>query len=335
MDDYCKNHTALSYCERVNMKVPPTFCLLCRGNWERYYKENPEKLRPLLRKPVEDDGETTSVLISIIEQDLQYIEKTIEDIKKNALGKLEIIVFCDGFLHKEKCRNKIYSLVNETNVILGGNYIGGQRYAMNEMAKIAKGKFLFKIDGHCRMSPDWDARMKASCKNETIVTAVFDHLDENFEPEGRDSAFVRLDKHAQTHFLRPWKPLRKREIEEETMAFTGCAWMIRKDYYNKLGGCHEPYGKHGALGSEWSLKTWLTGGKILIRTDVVCYHLFRAKAPFRIDWPKRFAALKDLRRRWYDAEDKRIKKPIQWLFYKFKEQANYQPLFRRRVNAAV
>ena len=62
-----------------------------------------------------------------------------------------------------------------------------------------------------------------------------------------------------------------------TMTFIGLAFMIRKDYYWKLGGYTEEWGKYGYDGPEWSLKVWLDEkypGKVLLRKDVICGHVF-------------------------------------------------------------
>jgi len=58
------------------------------------------------------------------------------------------------------------------------------------------------------------------------------------------------------------------------MCFTGCGWMISKKRYFELGGYDEALGKYGWDGPEWSCKTWFNGGKVILRTDVICGHVF-------------------------------------------------------------
>jgi len=177
------------------------------------------------------------------------------------------------------------------------------------------------------MSPDWDARMKSSCGKNCLVIPVYDHIDEQaWQPTGRDTAFWMLDADLKCHSVRPWIPIQHRRLEEDTMAMSGGAWMIRKDYYWELDGHDERFGMHGCVGSEWSLKVWLTGGRILIRTDVICSHLFRAKAPYECDITKREKIYQELRRMWVLGEDPRRKRPIEWLLYKFGGYTKHRPL---------
>ena len=61
----------------------------------------------------------------------------------------------------------------------------------------------------------------------------------------------------------------------ETMAFTGCGYMMRKKRFIELGKCWEQLGRWGNTGAEWALKIWLSGGRVLVHRDVICGHLFR------------------------------------------------------------
>ena len=61
------------------------------------------------------------------------------------------------------------------------------------------------------------------------------------------------------------------------MTFIGLAFMLKKKYFFQLGGYDESLGKYGYDGPEWSLKVWLHEaypGQVLLRTDVICGHVF-------------------------------------------------------------
>lgn len=295
----------------MNMRVPSIFCMTCRGDWKRWRKVDVQQYREKNRQPLTEEQKNDKDLVSVImparESEKDHIQRTIDNIRENAFGPVEIITVLDGFNMK----------LNST-VILKFEDVIGQRRAVNAGAKMALGRYLFRLDPHCTMSPEWDARLKSSCGETDLVAPCFDHLDpESWEGQKRDVSFWRLDNNLKCRGVRPWKPLNKRKIEEEMMAISGGAWIIRKDYYWSLGGHDEWLGGHGAVGSEWSLKVWLTGGRCLLRTDVVCCHLFRAQLPYEIDEETRDGAFKKLHNQWVLGEDERIKKPMQWLLYKF------------------
>lgn len=266
-------------------------------------KAKTEYLRSRLRDVVnvQDDGELVSVCIPIREPDLKYLDWTIKSVRENAGGPVDIIVACDGFRPSQDINAEVICFDDAV----------GQRHAMNVMAVDAEGKYLFRLDGHCKLSPQWDSRMKKSCKDKTVVTTVFDHLDENFESIGSDLAFVKIRDDYRTFYLKKWKRIIDRNIEEETMGFSGCSWMITKDFYDKIGGSDEKLGGWGGIGSELALKTWLTGGRCIIRTDVTTYHLFRNQPPFEIDQKQRAAAFMMLKEKFPD---------INWLKEKFRKE---------------
>jgi len=69
---------------------------------------------------------------------------------------------------------------------------------------------------------------------------------------------------------------------EEVDSFNSCAWMIRKDYFEELGGHLEELGEWGGENVEWTIKAKESNGKIIIRTDVINAHLFRTDYPYKI-----------------------------------------------------
>lgn len=264
-----------AYCAKVNMKVCREFCQICNGEPEKHRRPKLSDLRKLFEKPLTaeeiNDRDLVSVVIPTIKGDIQYLQRTIDSLHNNAAGPIEVFACLDG------CNCYV-----ENAVLLQSDYRIGQRAIHNLAAKNANGKYLFFIDAHCTMSNGWDARMKASCRPNDLVCCLFDYLDDDFRARGKDISFVILDNLRKTRYLRRWKPYERRDLEEETMGISGCAWMIRKSLFEKLGGSDESYGPYGAIGSEWAHKIWFNGGRCIIRTDVVCGHLFRNEAPFEI-----------------------------------------------------
>jgi hypothetical protein len=323
-DEYCEKHIKGPdlYCKKVNMNCPPAFChFTCWGNWRRFRKEDVEELRKKHIKPLTDeqkaDKDLVSVIIPCAPQDEEYLERTAKSVRENAVGPIEIITICDGWNGAGRKYGDIVHAVEN---------VSGQRKAMNWAARIANGKILFRLDAHCGLSEGWDARMKSSLRDDNIVTTTFDGLNlETWKGTGGDNGFVRITEKMETYFVRGWKTMAERGIEEETMGLSGTAFMILKDYYWKLGGCDESLGEYGAIGTEWSCKAWLTGGRCIIRTDVVCYHRFRKMTPFDILEGAKKAALDKLYKQWCVGEDERMTRPMGWLVQKF------QHILRRRT----
>lgn len=318
MDKYCTDRIeeGLGFCRKVNMKIPKMFCLYtCMGNWKKHFKENIEVSRLEMRKPIENVDGLVTVIIPSRDEPKEHLEFTVKSLYDNALGDIEVFVCYDGC----EAHN-----IPGTRVFHHDKPVG-QRVIMNELARYATGKYLFRQDAHCAMSEGWDARLKASCRDKTLVTCVFDSLDDDLQRIGKDNAFYGLKPNMSGQFIRNWKKPRDRKLEEETMSISGTAWMITKDYYNQMGGSDESLGVYGSVGSEWALKTWLTGGKVLIRTDTVCYHLFRNNTPYPVDVNKKAWASSRLHELWVEGVDERRTRPIEWLLCKFNRYTKWRP----------
>lgn len=195
-----------------------------------------------------------------------YINKTIESLYDNASGEIEVIVILDG---------ENADIDSRAKVILHPAPLG-RRVCMNEGAAISRGEYLLHIDAHCSMTPEWDKRLQEVCADNTLVVSVIAAMnEETWQIKPRHYyTFVSLDKNLVEHWWGEYKELSDCTVTEETMALTGCGWMIRKDYYQSLGGCDESLGQLGHLGPEWALQVWCNSGKLLLRTDVFCGHVF-------------------------------------------------------------
>tara|TARA_Y100000310_G_scaffold313180_1_gene361217 strand:- start:977 stop:1816 length:840 start_codon:yes stop_codon:yes gene_type:complete len=246
-----------------------------------------------LTEKEKNNKDVISVIIPVCKADEQYLDRTVESLYKNAVGKVQVL-----------------SALDKNNE--------GLRVLVNRLAKEATGKYIMKLDAHCAMSPEWDARFKASCGPEMIVKPMLDTLNlKTWRGVGRDMGFITVTPEMRNQHLFQWKPLERRQLEEETLSMLGCCFMMEKAYFDRFGGCDESLGKWGALGLEWALNTWLTGGKLIIRTDSVCYHYFRLDRPFEIDDNVLNEKFKSLGLKWRSGLGKGQTKSLPWLFEKF------------------
>jgi len=331
MDRYCQDiiEQENGFCERVHKRVPSSFCALaCKGNWKQFRRKKIEKEieshKVELTKEQETNSDLVSVIIPTVEGDRDFIIKTVDSIKSSATGPIEIIIFCDNWEPDEDMRKQ---LSDET--IITSDTRWGLRKAMNHIANIAKGVYLVKSDAHVSISPEWDIRMKISCKYGTVVAPAIDQLDkETWTGKQIDMSLATLDGNLRMQYIHPWPRIELCPIEQEVICITGCFWMIHKEHYLWLGGCNESLGVWGALSPEWAFKTWLTGGRIVLRTDIVCSHLFKKRTPFTIDGFKYKNAFVEIAKNWITNKMPKQTRPAGWLVAKFAYMNNLDvPLF--------
>jgi hypothetical protein len=285
------------FCLHTNRMVTSGFCeLACKGNHEKYRLEHPMVRFEKHRKPVERPNlETVSVLIPYLECDMKYLGRTIASVAKNAHGPVEILKEMD---------------VNDE----------GHRVLMNRMAKKAKGSYLLRLDAHCCLSDGWDIRMKDSCLHNTLITPMLSGLNiKEWTFKEQHAGLVVLNKQMRNMYPLTWKSIEECQTEEETLSIIGCAYMIQKETFLKSGGCDESLGRWGAAGLEQSLRTWLTGGRVLVRTDVLCGHLFREdrKTPFGVNLDILNKSYLRIGKTWQDYRGIGQTRPLSWLTEKF------------------
>ena len=311
MECSCKDG---GYCDKVNQYITDGFCkIVCKGNYDVFRQPSVDERRAENREPLDSQNmDMVSVIIPCGMFDKQYLEKTIQSVRDNAVGPIEVIVEMD-------------------------TYDEGHRVLTNRGAGKAQGKYILRLDAHCAMSYEWDARMKLSCKSNVIVKPMLDGLNpETWTGKNRDMGMVVWDKKMRNCYPFFWRTIPQRKIEEESLSMIGCCFMLRKDYYEKLGGCDESLSKWGGFGLEWSLKTWLTGGRVLIRTDTVCYHLFRkdGSTPYTVD--NLDETYLELGRTWRFGRGNGQTRPLAWLisrFHKYLKSAVVRPTREQRESA--
>jgi len=309
---YCREHKDGDFCKLTNRrKAPKVFCeMICHGDFEKYHVEDVEVLRQRHRKPISDiklTDDMVTVIIPCYMEQTWMVQRTVDSLLENARGPIEIYVVYDGECGEHIGGATVHRLANRV----------GQRVITNMVAGQTTGKYIMRMDGHCLMSPDWDARMKESCVDGTLVTTCFDTLDKDFNKVGQDNAFVKLFPTMREKFGRNWKSIPERQTEEETMTITGTAFMMNRSDFYRLGGHDISLGVFGGIGAEWALKFWLTGGRVIIRTDVVCYHHFRFKTPYEVNVIKQEWAYGDLYRQFVKGENKMCTRPFEWLLLHF------------------
>lgn len=312
MNEYCLTHEDGAPCKLTNRrKANRVFCeMICNGDWEKHREEDVEVLRCRHRKPLSDikiNNDPVIVIIPCCCEKTWMIQRTVDSLLENARGPVEIYVVYDGEYGEHIDGATVWRLANRV----------GQRVIVNMVVSQTTGKYIFRMDGHCLMSEGWDVRMKESCGNHTTVSTILDSLDDEMKPKGMDNGFVYIKPDMSVALRRGWTLIPERKTEEETMATIGTAYMMTRDDWQWCEGLNEEYGNYGGIGAELALKFWLKGGRVIIRTDVVCYHYFRLTTPFKVNITQKTWAMDKLYSQYVLGENKTLTKPFEWLLCKF------------------
>jgi len=244
-----------------------------------------------------------SVLITTIND--PYLAATIQNLEQTAHGRIEVLVAED---RKRE----------------------GRRVMLNRLAQRARGELLFFVDSHCQMSDGWDGRLKEVCGPTDIVLGrIGAWRPQHTEPLGQAAyGLCRLDGGLIERWWGEADNEHRSEPVVESMGMTGCGFMMHASWFNGLGRYDEQLGPYGGDGPEWSLKTWLAGGRLLLVNEVTCWHVFetnKADALYPVD-QRRLAHSAQRIRALTAAQAWPLQKlPIEWLFEKFATQDRKAP----------
>lgn len=185
------------------------------------------------------------------------LQKTVDDIKKNARGEIEIIV------------------VNDDDGKLG------LRQAVNKGVSESHGEYILKTDAHCKFDEGFDVKL-LPIEDNWVVSPVRYKLDvETWEvlPEPpivyERIVIDRPDKIGGVEW-RSRKRGRENILVDENMVFQGSCWVMSRTHWNRLGGLSEVgYGTFTQEPLEIALKTWLGGGKVMVNKNTWYAHKHR------------------------------------------------------------
>lgn len=104
-----------------------------------------------------------------------------------------------------------------------------------------------------------------------------------------------------------------------TLSCLGACWMLHRARYWELGGSDELMGSWGNQGVEWAMKSWLSGGQMLVNHETWFAHLFRTQPNFGFPYPnpgkdKAVARSKEL---WANGKWPQAEHSLSWLIDKF------------------
>jgi glycosyltransferase involved in cell wall biosynthesis len=278
----------------------------------------------------------------------QFLSKTVEDILWNSRGKTEVIVVLDGAPALPPLEpNERVTVSYHSNSI-------GQRAACNEAANMAKGKYIMKVDAHCAFDVGFDVKMMEVMQDDWTMAPMMKNLHafdwvcpgghRRYQgPSGpckecggetvQDIVWISKDSPKSTSYCFDSEPHFQyfREFSKrpegigditESMSLQGSCFMMTKERYFALGVCDEAFGSWGSQGIEVSVKTWLSGGKVMVNHKTWYAHLFRTQgADFGFPYPQsgnQISHAKNMvRQLFFDNKWPQQKYPLSWLLERF------------------
>jgi len=289
----------------------------------------------------------TELSVLIPARNEQFLARTIQDILEHSEADTEIVAVLDGQWAEPRIPdNPRVTLIYHAESI-------GQRAATNEAARIAAGKWVMKCDAHCSFAQGFDKVLLADMQDDWTCAPLMKNLHafnwvckngharyqgppgpckECGLPTVQDVVWISkkspnstaycfdTDLHFQYHNEMKKRPEGQGPLSE-SMSLQGSCFMLSKEKYFGLNICDETWGSWGNQGSEVAIKTWLSGGRIVINQKTFYSHLFRTQPGFGFPYAisgKQVAHARHcsqelfLNNKW----DKQIY-PLSWLIKKF------------------
>lgn len=279
-----------------------------------------------------------------------FLTRTIADILEHAKGDTEVIAVLDGAWAEPPIPDhpKVTLVYHSESI--------GQRAATNEAAKISRAKYVMKCDAHCAFDDGFDVKLLADMQDDWTVAPLmrnlhaFDWLCEGCntriyqgptpeacpncgKPMRRDVVWIAKPSPQSTSYCFDPTPhfqyfgdFKKRPEGKgdltETMSLQGSCFLMTREKYFELGVCDEDFGSWGSQGIEVAVKTWLSGGRVLVNHKTWYAHMFRTQGgdfsfPYPLSGKQVERAKSTARKLFFENNWAGQKRPLSWLVTKF------------------
>lgn len=214
-----------------------------------------------------------------------FLQPTIDSLIERAEGDIEIIAVIDGDWPKTPIKD-------DPHVVLIHHIKRGMRNAINEAARIARGKYIMKCDGHCLFDKGFDIKLSADCESDWLSVPTRYSLDaekwkrrpekkpinsmyiippiEKTKEDGRfwETGFCGVN----------WKDRETDKEIEDLMTFQGSCWFMHRDLFFKIGCLDEKIaGTFTKEAQELGNKVWLSGGRVIRNKKTWYAHLHKGR----------------------------------------------------------
>lgn len=272
-----------------------------------------------------------SIVIAALNE--PYLDRTIADAFNKAQGELEVIAVLDGYKSEIK--------EHKNQIIIYHSQNRGQRQSINHAARLATGKYIFKVDAHCIFDEGFDLKLAKDCEYDwTVIPRRHGVKEEEWKPRITNIDYMRLTSPSEPGDLglraTAWMNYQHNgQMIDDVMTCQGSGWFMHKDRFWELGGLDEGYGHWGAMGCEVGCKAWLSGGLLKVNKNTWYAHWQRGRKHTKGDdvTTSRFyhlprqvvkdahAYAKDL---WFNNKWPLQKRDFKWLLEKFAPVPGWQ-----------
>lgn len=259
----------------------------------------------------------------------RFLPNTIEDILAKAEGEIEVIAVLEGYLPdpplKEDPKVRIIHHVKPM----------GMRVCINDGVAIAKGRYLMKCDAHCMFDYGFDYKLATSCDKTWVVIPRRYSLDAENWTRRRPTSPTDYEHFTYPYYKTPhiglytlvWNQRRyerqnnPRYLVDDMMAFQGSCWFTYANHFrNVIGKLQEKmFGLWAGEPQEVGLKTWLSGGRVVVNKKTWYAHLHKGKRFKSYSRNKRDIAIGHARTvdYWMNNQWPDRKRDFEWLVDKF------------------
>ena len=213
---------------------------------------------------------TVSILIPSRKE--RFLNQTIQSVLDNATGQIEVIAIQDGYILSDS------ELIKDPRVY----YINlpdmghmQKRQGINAAVSIANGEFVMALDAHCMVAKGFDEILARDCTDNMIMIPRRYKLEPITWTTRKDFGYVDYEYWMYQEYLKgilkPYRwhrPERENIMIDDTLAFQGSCWFMRKDYFKKMGFMKvEGYTGWGQEDVELSMECWLNGGRVVVNKN--------------------------------------------------------------------
>ena len=219
----------------------------------------------------------------------QFLPQTVADVLRNARGEIEVIVVLDGYWPDPP-------LPDDPRLkLLHKGTAEGMRPAINHGSQMATGEYILKCDGHVAFAEGFDEVLKSEYhENNWILVPRRYALDpETWAHEVRKDHKYPIDAH---YLCEPYerhgdstpglhgtewrarRDARQHILLDEELTSQGSCWFMGRAQWDRLAPLDSAaYGSFWHEFQELGLKTWLSGGQVMVTKRTWYAHLYKGK----------------------------------------------------------